>query len=168
MSELTTSEATEHFCGSADATPRCSFLKTHSAYAELCLWPPQVFRWLNTIADHCKQVSEQRGDIWVTAATFSTDHSVTHRIFYCLSHALCLFMKDRKKIAGLSQPLSLGSLHPSECTRALQHPPEQTAPAERLGLVYSFLWPTLIILPITMASECLPERLCMMISVHLS
>lgn len=127
-----------------------------SAYAELCLWPPHAWQCLNKTADHSKQVSEQRGDIWVTSATFSTEHSVTHQIFYCLSHALCLF-KDRKKC----------QVSPITCPWVIFQPlnaPEQIAPAEwLLGLVCSFLWPTLIIMPITMA-----ERQTMMMRVNLS
>lgn len=69
----------------------------NSAYAELCLQPPHVWQWLSTTTDRSRRVSEQRGDIWVTSATFSTDHSVTHQIFYCFSHALCLSLKDRNK-----------------------------------------------------------------------
>lgn len=69
----------------------------NSAHAELCLCPPHTWQWLNTTSDHSKRVSEQRGDVWVTSVTFSTHHSATRQIFYCLSHALCLFMKDRNK-----------------------------------------------------------------------
>lgn len=68
----------------------------NSAYAGLCLWPAHCGGH-STTTDHSKQVSEQRGAVWVTFAMFSTDHSVTYWIFYCHSHALCLFMKDRNK-----------------------------------------------------------------------
>lgn len=91
------------------------------AYAVFCLWPPHAWQCLNKTADHSKRVSEQRGDIWVTSATFSTEHSVTHQIFYCLSH-LCACLR-RREISARSHPasghhLSLGYLPASECTRA--------------------------------------------------
>lgn len=57
----------------------------------------------------------------MTSATFSTEHSVTHQIFYCLSH-LCACLR-RREISARSHPasghhLSLGYLPASECTRA--------------------------------------------------
>lgn len=120
-------------------------------------------------------------DVSARAAEFLSDHSVMNQLFYCLSHALCLSVKERNVwFCALCVPpgsshlssdhlLSLGPPPASECTKALQEHPEQTAPSEKLCLVYSFLWPTLISVPITMASECLPEKKAHdKLSTHLS
>lgn len=131
--------------------------------------PPHSLQRLSTTTDHSQQVSERRGDVWVTAAAFSSDHSVTRSFFCCLSRVLCLSMKERNKCLVLCSRRdrwqvspghlpSPGALPASECTRAFQDPPERIAPVERLVLVYASLWPTVIITPNTIASECLPER----------
>lgn len=60
--------------------------------------------------------------------------------------------EGQKQVPGLTQPLAI------TCPWVLFKPlnvPEQIAPAERLLLVCSFLWPPLIIMPISMA-----ERQC--------